>query len=419
MTAIIPASDLGALLRSMGGASCDLIGQILAAAQNHLDANLSFLAEFQGDLKVIRRVVSDGSPALLAEGQCLPLQATYCYRVVRGELPNAICDAHADLRVSALPITEQLDIGAYVGVPVLLPDGRVFGTLCCVKTRADPTLDQRDVKFMRVLGDLIGVQLARDAAATEDRRQKTTRIQAWIETGPRMVFQPIIELESGRIVGVESLARFDADPARTPDRWFAEAWEVGLGVELELAAVRAAIADPGPLPEGAYLTVNASPATLLSQAFSDAVQGIAPEQLVVEVTEHAVVEAYEPLIEAVERLAERGIRLAVDDAGAGYSGLCHILRVAPRLVKLDLMLTRGIHDDPVKQALVTAVVGFASHMRIDLVAEGIETREDAAALRRLGVPFGQGFYLGEPGPLPMALRRTDRNRDPDRRPSVH
>ncbi|MDQ3206801.1 MAG: EAL domain-containing protein [Pseudomonadota bacterium] len=402
MSATESSAGFGALLGSLGGGSTDLIAQVLAAVKEHVGADMSFLAEFRGDVKIIRRIIATGTPSLV-EGICLPLEATYCSRVVCGKLPNLILDARSDPRVRDLPITAELDIGSYLSVAVTLPDGRVFGTLCCIRHEADPSLDQRDVRFMRVLGDLIGTQLGRDEAARSERAIKSERIGQWLDGGPRMVFQPIVSLATGLIVGAEALARFEAEPSRSPDRWFAEAWDVGMGLELEVVALRNAIGALDQLPLGAYLTVNASPATLLSDAFAAAVLGVPRNRLVVEVTEHAMVEAYEPLVNVVKRLGAQGIRVAIDDAGAGYAGLCHIIQVAPKLLKLDLMLSRDVHADLVKQALVSAVVGFGLRAGVDIVAEGVENAEDANTLRRLGVPYGQGFHFARPGAMPAQL----------------
>lgn len=404
MAAADTPQGLDWLLRSAGDESADLIGAIVAAAKDHLEADISFLAEFQGESKLIRRAAGDGPSVGLEEGTSLPLKETYCYRVVRGELPNVIADARSDARVKDLAITGQLKIGAYIGVPVMLPGGRVFGTLCCINHEADASIHHRDVKFMRVLADLVGAQLGRRERAAEERRTKTDRIRAVIQHGgPRMVFQPIVDLASRAIAGAESLARFDAEPRRTPDLWFAEAWEVGLGAELEIAAVRAALAQLSQVADGIYVSVNVSPETLSAPAFLESLAGAPAGRVVVEVTEHAVVEEYGPLIEAIGRLKDKGIRLAVDDVGAGYSGLSHILRVAPRLVKLDLALTRGIHGDLAKQALASAAVVFASRVRVDIVAEGVETAEDAETLRVLGVRYGQGYFFAKPGPLPLRV----------------
>ncbi|MEX2525085.1 MAG: EAL domain-containing protein [Gammaproteobacteria bacterium] len=384
--------------------SSDFVGVVIAAMKEHLDADISFLAEFQQSVKVIRKFAGDGNAAGIEEGVTFPLKETYCHRVATGELPNLIQDARNDERVKDLAITRQLNIGTYVSVPITLPDDRLFGTLCCLYHHVEPSIQPRDVRFMRVLADILGNHLGDQEQAIEGRRLKYDRIEQVIANQDmRMVFQPIVNISTQEIVGAEALARFDAEPRRTPDIWFAEALEVGLGQELEMTAVQLAVAQLHQFPESAYLSVNVSPDTLQTEALFETLSMIDPDRIVVEVTEHAVVKEYEPLMEAILRLHNSGSRLAVDDVGAGYSGLGHIIRIAPKIMKLDVSLTRGIYQDVVKQALATSAVAFASRVNIDIVAEGIETAEDALALQLLGVRYGQGYYFAKPGDLPLNL----------------
>jgi EAL domain-containing protein (putative c-di-GMP-specific phosphodiesterase class I)/CheY-like chemotaxis protein len=250
--------------------------------------------------------------------------------------------------------------------------------------------------------DELATQLARDAKEAERLAQQAERIRS-VLAGDCLVmaFQPIIDLRGGQISGLEALSRFAAEPKRGPDEWFAEAAQVGLQAELEMAAVRAALAELDRLPRGAYLSVNLSPETVLSSSFKEMVPEIHPERLVVEVTEHAPVGDYEALAEALRRFREGGGRLAIDDAGAGFASLRHILRLAPDIIKLDISLTRGIDADEASQALADALVTFASRIGATIVAEGIETPEELTALRALGVSHGQGYHLARPGPLPL------------------
>ena len=216
-----------------------------------------------------------------------------------------------------------------------------------------------------------------------------------------MVFQPIAELDAGRVVGVEALARFECEPRRPPNEWFADAVEVGLGVELELAAARAALAGLDRLPAEVYVSVNLSPAAVTTPGLPDLLAGLPGERLVVELTEHSQVEDYEPLLDALDGLRRRGVHMAVDDAGAGYAGLRHILRLHPDIIKLDTDLTRSIDVDPVRRALAASLLTFAHDIGAALIAEGIETSHELDTLRSLGVPWGQGYHLARPGHLPL------------------
>jgi EAL domain-containing protein (putative c-di-GMP-specific phosphodiesterase class I) len=251
--------------------------------------------------------------------------------------------------------------------------------------------------------DELATQLARDAREAERLAQQTERIRSVLAgDGLAMAFQPIVDLRGGQISGLEALSRFTGEPKRGPDEWFAEAAQVGLQAELEMAAVRAALAELDRLPNRAYLSVNLSPGTVVSPVFKDIVPEVHPERLVIEVTEHAPVEDYEALAEALRRFRDGGGRLAIDDAGAGFASLRHILRLAPDVIKLDISLTRGIDADEASQALADALVTFASRIGAIIVAEGIETPEELTALRALGVSHGQGYHLARPGPLPVA-----------------
>ena len=216
--------------------------------------------------------------------------------------------------------------------------------------------------------------------------------------GVSMVFQPIVELATETVVGVEALARFSTPPPRPPNEWFAEAVSLALGVQLELTTLRQALRSLPKIPPGVYLAVNCSHRAATSAELSVL---LAPHagRLVIEITEHEAVEDYDALVESLAPLRARGTRVAIDDAGAGFASLRHALRIAPDIVKLDMSLTRGIESDRAKRALAAAMVSFATEMDFSLVAEGIETAEELATLRALGVSFGQGFYLEEPGPL--------------------
>jgi EAL domain-containing protein (putative c-di-GMP-specific phosphodiesterase class I)/DNA-binding NarL/FixJ family response regulator len=237
---------------------------------------------------------------------------------------------------------------------------------------------------------------------TVQRRQvQRQRIRKAIEDRAfHMVFQPVFDLERGEAIGAEALARFSSPPRRGPDAWLAEADAAGLLVELELVLARAALDQLGRLPDDAFLAINVSPDTAVSDGLRDLLEGPDAQRIVLEMTEHAPIDDYDTLREALREPRERGVRLAVDDAGAGFSSLRHVVRLQPDLIKLDVTLTRGIEDDLVRQALAVALVSFAGQIGATVVAEGVETAIQLEALRSAGVGFAQGFYLGEPGPIP-------------------
>lgn len=252
------------------------------------------------------------------------------------------------------------------------------------------------------LEDQIRRQAEEEARAAESRRLVAERIQRVLRgAGMAMLFQPISDLSSGHIEGVEALARFSGEPRRTPDRWFKEAAEIGLGTQLEVLAVAMAVAAADLVPAGAYLAVNVSPTTITSPALLGVLDNTTVGRLVLEVTEHAEVDDYGALCASLEELRDHGWRIAVDDAGAGYASLRHILRLRPEIIKLDTALTQGVDVDPVRRVLASSMISFAAEMNATVTAEGVENRGERDALRDLGVPYGQGYYLARPAPLPL------------------
>ena len=204
---------------------------------------------------------------------------------------------------------------------------------------------------------------AAELEAAELVRKKTDAVNGVLSgDGLAMVFQPIVDLVDGTVQGAEALARFSAEPRRTPDIWFADAAAVGLGAELELHAISLALeqCNGAAMPADVFLTVNASAATILSPQLLEMLAARPRPGLVVELTEHTHIEDYAPLTEALDRLRALGVRLAVDDAGTGYAGLSHILQVQPDIIKLDRFLITGAENDPARRALASSLVQFST-----------------------------------------------------------
>ncbi|WP_199424370.1 EAL domain-containing protein [Actinotalea solisilvae] len=215
----------------------------------------------------------------------------------------------------------------------------------------------------------------------------------------RPVYQPIYALGDGRLVAVEALTRFEPEPYRSPDLWFAAARSVGRGTELEILAVEAALEGARDLPPEIELSVNASPATLADERLH-ALLAAAGRPLVMEITEHAVVEDYPVLEGSVQALRALGVKIAVDDAGAGFASLRHIVHLAPDTIKLDMSLTQHLAASPLRRALAVSLVEFAQQTGAALVVEGLEDVADLQAWTGLGAHAAQGYLVGRPGPLP-------------------
>ncbi|HKH16639.1 MAG TPA: diguanylate cyclase [Solirubrobacteraceae bacterium] len=208
------------------------------------------------------------------------------------------------------------------------------------------------------------------------------------------LFQPVLELATGRIAGYEALARMPGAPFRPPDQWFNQAHRAGLGPALEAAALRASLRAPG-RPERTFLALNVSPGALLSPEVREALPEVL-SGIVIELTEHELFSTDDALDRELEDLRARGARIALDDAGNGYAGLQQIIRVAPDILKLDRSLVEGVHDDPHRFALLEALISFASTTRAAVCAEGVETLDELSVLARMDVTYAQGWALARP-----------------------
>ena len=375
--------------------------EFLALARVHLGLDISWFSRFSGDVHILEQVSGDAARFNVSAGTKSPAFASYCSRVVAGELPNIIPDALADERTCDLPLTQYVGIGAYAGVPVVLPSGEVYGMLCCIGRDAHPEIDTGDVRFMRVLAGLLSDEVERKRPLEQVRTETLRRVTAAIGgVGLRMVYQPIVRLDTLRVVGAEALSRFDGGPP-TPDRWFREAAGVGLEAELETASLRLAVAALPLLPGDVYLSINASPELISVWAGRELPDEAPYERLLLEITEHVPIEDYDMLLAALKPLRERGVRVAIDDAGAGYSSFRHILRIKPDVIKLDISITRSVDQDASHRALATALISFAAEIDAGLVAEGVETMAEMETLQGLGAGFGQGYLFARPGPLPL------------------
>lgn len=375
----------------------------LSAIRAHLGMDVAFISEFVDGRRYFRQVDARPGNNIVQAGNSDPAEDSYCLRVVDGRLPELMTDARLNDEASTLAATHALPVGAHMSVPIRLRDGQVYGTFCCFSHTPDDSLTSRDLAMMRVFAELVAEQIEDDLLARQERWVIEQRIESVLSSdGLRMVYQPIIEVAQNRVTGFESLARFSTSPVRTPDVWFAEAAQVGRAVELESLAVKAALKALFYLPPSVYVTVNMSPETIIKGDFGGLLNGAPLDRIVVEVTEHQAVEKYDELMAVIRPLQIRGLRIAIDDAGAGYASFRHILNLHPHIVKLDTSITRCIDTDRSRRALAAALRGFASETKCSIVAEGVETAAELETIKTLGIEKAQGYYLGRPGTLEQA-----------------
>ena len=388
---------------SIGQADDNSVPDILHAVRQHLKMEVGFVSEFTTGRRIFRYVDASWPKHPVRVGEGDPLEDSYCQRVIDGRLPELLTDAQTNPVAAELPLTFSIPIGAHMSVPIRLADGSVYGTFCCFSRSADSSLNLRDLGLMRVFADLAGKMIDRERTLNQHHHQIRERIERTLHHGElNIVYQPIFDLEKAAVAGFESLARFPATPSRPPDRWFGDAHAVGLGVELELLAIERALRILPQLTDVLDIGINASPETILDPRLDGLLSTLDQVgHLVLEITEHAAVERYSEIAARLKPYRDRGLQIAVDDAGAGYASFRHILNLEPDRIKLDMSLTRDIDIDPARRALAAALIHFTADTGSKLVAEGVETAAEAATLIELGVELAQGYFLGRPMTLPM------------------
>ncbi|MBB5047037.1 EAL domain-containing protein (putative c-di-GMP-specific phosphodiesterase class I) [Rhodopseudomonas rhenobacensis] len=394
---------LFAAVKREGDAS-DRIRRSLQAVRSHLGLQVAYVSKFEGDESVFRVVDAPGLEHVIKPGDRRSLDDIYCRHILEGRLPQLMPDTAAQPLAMAMPITAACHIGSHVSVPIELPNGETYGMFCCIGFQADPSLNERDLQTMKAFAEMASFEISSELDAQRELQVKQAQLsQVIAQDQMSIVYQPIWNTDVMQPVGFECLARFSPLPLRSPDKWFAEAGEVGMGVELELHAIRKALQALHSFPAPTELGVNASAATILEGNLEALFAGLPLDRVIVEITEHSTVGNYDAILKVLRPLRERGLRLAVDDAGAGYSSLRHILNMQPDFIKLDIGLTQNIDLDPARKALARALVGFARDTGSRIVAEGVERQSELDALRSIGVKKVQGYLLGRPMSLQDAL----------------
>lgn len=385
----------------------EAIRRLLVLARKSLGMEVGYFGTFSPDeqtYEVVDGQAESGHQLGPVQGSRTPLNQTLCWQVVTGRMGSVVPDTRAERVTRELPPVTEQAVGAYLGVPVHA-DGELLGMLCVISEQPRPGLSAPDLETMRLLAEVVALELTERGPLGERERIELDRLREALDPAshdPVVLFQPTARIaprlrhELLEVRSVEALSRFSAEPTVPVEHWFELAWRHGLGVDLELAAIERALDALPLLPEPLRLAVNASPETLASSRLRDALPAGIADRVVIELTEHVLLEDYEPLRPALARLRGLGVALAIDDLGTGSSNLQHVLELSPDMVKVDLSITSGVEHDLRRRALMSALVTFARDVGIVLVAEGVERVETARELVRLGVEVGQGWWLSRP-----------------------
>ncbi|RYZ10518.1 MAG: EAL domain-containing protein [Comamonadaceae bacterium] len=379
----------------------EVLQHALHSVRTHFGMDVACIAEIRDGERIVRHLDCVPGAMRFEEGDRRPLADTLCKAMLDDRIAAAIQDTALDPHASRLPETRDLRIGCYLGVPIRFADGELWGTFSCFSARPDRTLNHRDAETLRVFAEFVAATLESQRGEMASRQQVYARVRKMLDDRAYGVaFQPIVSVRHLRPVGYEALTRFHGDATVSTLQWFEDAAAVGLLRELEEAVLQEALRSVPVLPRGAYLSVNVSPSTVLDGRLEALLERMPLRRLVLEITEHASISDYEALAERLRPLRDAGLRVAVDDAGAGFASFRHILKMHPDDIKLDISLIRKIDSDTSARALAAALIRFARETGSTVVAEGVESESVLQVLRTLHVHKAQGYLFGKAGPLP-------------------
>ncbi|QRV22455.1 EAL domain-containing protein [Marinomonas foliarum] len=378
---------------------------LVQAIRQHLGMDVAFLSRFHNGnremLYVDKKDICNGS---LNKGHKDKNEETYCQLIAEEKLPRIIPDTSQNEITKALAVTKILNIGSYIGVPIYLSDGYLYGTLCCFSEKADESLTNKDLSMLTLFAKISARNIEKELTASRLREAACDNIFDIINNCKlSIVLQPIYDFKAKSIKGFECLSRFQVEPYRSPDYWFNQANISGVGEALELFAIEESLSLLPLIPEQYYITLNVSPKHLTSLYLQSMLDKAPLHRIVLEVTERESIPDYKAFRNAIQHFRDRGMRLAVDDAGAGFASFQHILELEADIIKLDRSLIANINSDHRKRALVAALIGFAKETKSTVLGEGVETLAELEVLQELGAQKIQGYFFCHPLPLKDVL----------------
>lgn len=383
----------------------DKMQSVIRSIRLQLNMDIAFISDFVGDHSHIQFVDGDSERANALRGIALPNEQSYCHLIANKQLPAVMPDVSEIPLARSLQSTHDLSIGAYLATPLRNADDQVYGMFCCVGHKPQYSLSERDLALMQVFADMAGAQISERLESRHAHQEVSDRVQDVMSSGCLSIaYQPIYNVTKKEVIGFEALSRFNAEPYRSPDVWFKDAIKVGLGESLEFLAIKQAITALAKFKPPVYLSLNVSPEAIMQGNLNQILSDEEARRIVLEITEHTRVTDYEAFRQAIQPLREKGVRLAVDDTGAGFASFQHVLELGADIIKLDISLIKGIDIDPARSALASGLMTFSEQTSTRVIAEGVETREEFEELCRIGVHKVQGYFIGRPMTLDEAIR---------------
>ncbi|SDP49595.1 EAL domain, c-di-GMP-specific phosphodiesterase class I (or its enzymatically inactive variant) [Nakamurella panacisegetis] len=360
-----------------------------------------------------------------------PREVALCDAVVRSGSALVVTDAGLDPRFAGFPVVTGRDVGTFIGVPLMGRESLIIGALCVIDPRPRDVADDQADRLVE-FGSVVEDQLDLMRRLNEQRQVGSVLTQELAQAirGGHIIpwYQPVVDLDSDRIVGVEALARWQHPEGEitNPARFIPLAEDSDLIIDLDLTIISLAARDVvrwhAERPD-LRLSVNLSGRhfdrddflTPIASAVTDA--GLSPEAVDLELTEtkHLGERVTSGL---VHQLRDAGFGVWLDDFGTGWSSLEYLLRMPVSGVKIDRALTLAL-GSRIGNALTTAVTGLTSELDLKTTIEGVETRRNAQIARDLGCDFGQGYFWSPPVPAPdlprlWASSTNGSNTDPSR-----
>jgi len=262
--------------------------RLLSLVRKHLKMDVAFISEFTQTDRVFKVVDNHTDNHCVSVGNSDPICETYCKKISDNDLEPIIPNTHKHPITKAMPVTKKLNIGAYIGVPIVLASGKTYGTFCCYKTTFDDNLNDRDLAFLKLISELATELIEQRSQSDTISNETKILIENIIKTNAITIyFQPIFNLATNQLSGYESLSRFFTQPYKTPDVWFKDADDLGLGEALEILAIQNTLHCMDELAPHAYVTINTSPAHILSGSINNVLQNVDCTRIILEVTEHS------------------------------------------------------------------------------------------------------------------------------------
>ena len=372
------------------------VAELLRTARDSLGLSLAFMTRMDGTTQHLE-VVDSAIPWVFRDGSTQRQDTSFCQAIMDGRLPAVMPDVRDFPAAMRMPAARMPRIRSFVSVPVVLADGSVYGTFCAAGFAADKQLSKRDKALLEVLSRAAALIIEPGVRQRARNAEIESRLRPVIDGGgPVVLLQPIVDLATRRRVGTEALSRFPQQWQLPPDKCFDDADLIGERENLELLALQRAGAQLGRV--SGYVAMNVSPATLFTPGCVDFLERLPLDRVVLELSEHEPIEDYDALQAVLAPLRARGMRLAIDDVGAGFSSLRHIVVTAPDVIKLDRSIVTGLGADAVLSVVVRSLVDLARAVGAQVVAEGVETEADATTLATLGAGLGQGWHFGRATP---------------------